>query len=94
MLLNSNFSLEFTTNKGYSAIHLCCMLDRTEILHEIIHYLKTNQYKSKYIKKLLNTMNNQCSISPLSFAILQNNPKIAIMLIQNGSKSYFNQNSV
>ena len=70
MLLKSYFSLENITNKGYSVIHLCSILNRNEILQLIMNHLKKNQYKSDFIKKLLNNINEKCSISALSFAII------------------------
>ena len=73
MLLKSNFGLSEETNKGYTCIHLCCILNRNEILKMILAHLKSNQYKKSYIKKLLNYINDRCPISALSFAMSQHN---------------------
>jgi ankyrin repeat protein len=70
MLLKSNFSLEMETNKGYTCIHLCCILNRTSMLEMIMQHLKVNQFKRRYVKQLLNKINDRCPISALSFAII------------------------
>lgn len=73
MLLKSNYGLTEETNKGYTCIHLCCILNRNEILKMIVVHLKSNQYKKRFVKKLLNNINDKCPISALSFAISHHN---------------------
>jgi hypothetical protein len=57
MLVTSHFSLEEITSDGYSALHLTAILGRTEIMSIILDYLKEEQFKKKYVKKLINQIN-------------------------------------
>lgn len=88
MLLESSFDLMQLSNGGMSALHLACIVEKTEICSLIVTHLIEGGYRKFFIRKVLNQVNPQLHITPLSAALIAGNHTQAIELIQSGAKVY------
>lgn len=93
LLVRSNYDLTHETENGFTVLMLAAALNRNEITQMIMDHL-ANGFTKKYQLTILNKNNPKNNLSALSIAILMKNKELAIMLIQGGAQSYYEENSI
>ena len=76
MLLKSGFPIEMKTKTGYNCLHLAAIMNRGQIVEEILSFLKEGQFKKKYVFNFINEMNTEINMTALSMSILSCNQNI------------------
>lgn len=94
MLLESRYDMMKETNDGMTALHIACIYGKHDIVTTFLEYLMSSGLRKKYRMKVLNAMNTQMGLSPLSIAILTGSIGIANVLITNGCKLYYDNNDL
>lgn len=70
LLLKSGFPIEKKTNAGYNCLHLAAIMNRGQIVEEILSFLKEGHFKKKYVFNFINEPNTQINMTALSMSIL------------------------
>jgi ankyrin repeat protein len=92
MLLASFFQLNEETCQGSTGLYLAAYLNHYEISEMILNHLIEGGFKKSIIIDTISHINYETNMSPLGLTLLMDHKQIAIQLITNGAKCYYEHN--